>query len=86
MAKGGSPRLTACVELCALLGGGAESLSRLGFPDGFGLLRRENGAPGKAQRSGFVGERRSSGMSEFSPFWAEMRDMELVTTRSRRKP
>ena len=25
-------------------------------------------------------------MSEFSPFWAEMRDMELVTTRSRRKP
>ena len=24
-------------------------------------------------------------MSEFSPFWAEMRDMELVTTRSRRK-
>ena len=25
-------------------------------------------------------------MSEFSPFWAEMRDMELATTRSRRKP
>lgn len=86
LAKGESPRLTACAGLCALLRGRARLLSHLGLPDGFGLLRRENGAPGKAQRSGFAGERRSSGMSEFSPFWAEMRDMELVTTRSRRKP
>ena len=29
----------------------------------------ENGAPGETQRSGFAGERRSSGMSEFSPLW-----------------
>lgn len=43
------------------------------------------GATGEAQRSGFAGERRSSVMSEFSPFGAEMRDMELATTRSRIK-
>ena len=44
------------------------------------------GTPAKPSAAGLLGERRSSGMSEFSPFWAEMRDMELVTTRSRRKP
>lgn len=54
-------------------------------PAGSGRLRGTNGAPGEAQRSGFAGERRSSVMSEFSPFGAEMRDMELATTRSRRK-
>ena len=39
----------------------------------------------KPSASGFGGERRSSGMSEFSPFGAEMRDMELATTKSRIK-
>ena len=33
--------------------------------------------------AGSVGERRSSRMSEFSPFWAETRDMALATTRRR---
>lgn len=82
-------------------GGRESNLPYPSFPDGFGPLRRENGAPGEAQRSGFAGERRNSGMSEFSPFWAETREkvncsagareaalgrMELVTTMSRRKP
>ena len=31
------------------------------------FLNAEAGAPGKTQHSGFAGERRSSGMSEFSP-------------------
>ena len=44
-----------------------------------------NGAPGEAQRSGFAGERRRSGASEFSPFWAETGDAELATTSSRRE-
>ncbi|OUN21314.1 hypothetical protein B5G37_11295 [Pseudoflavonifractor sp. An85] len=43
------------------------------------------GTPPKPSASGFGGERRSSGMSEFSPFGAEMRDMELATTKSRIK-
>ena len=38
-------------------------------------------AVGKTQRSGFAGERRRSGMSEFSPFWSETREMELATTK-----
>ena len=43
-----------------------------GFQGGFGPIsggfgRGQNGAPGEAQRSGFAGERRSSGTSEFSP-------------------
>ena len=49
------------------------------------FLNSKIGGPGKKQRSGFVGERRSSGMIEFSPFGAEMRDMELATTKSRIK-
>jgi len=45
-----------------------------------GLIgRRDYGAPGETRRSGFVGERRSTGMSEFSP-QAETRDMEVATT------
>ena len=39
--------------------------------------------PAEAQRSGFGGERRRSGMSEFLPIWAETRDMALATTRRR---
>ena len=36
----------------------------------------KTGPPPKPGASGFGGERRSSGMSEFSPFGAEMRDMQ----------
>ena len=48
-------------------------------------LAEENRAPAEAQRSGFGGKRRRSGMSEFSPLSAETRDMELAPTRSRIK-
>ena len=58
-----------------LFGGRAESLPHWGlsgriwtdFGRCFGT--GQNGAPGEAQRSGFAGERRSSGTSEFSPLW-----------------
>ena len=56
-----------CEAVCPPSGQGKVPVPS-GFPDGFGPLRRENGDPGKAQRSGFAAERRSSGMSEFSPF------------------
>ena len=54
----------------------------------FGQIRRlseESRAPAEAQRSGFGGKRRRSGMSEFSPFSAEMSGMELAVTKSRIK-
>ncbi len=51
-----------------------------------GPENRENegvtGAPIEAQRSGFDGERRSSGTSDFSPVRAEMSDMEPATTKA----
>lgn len=40
------------------------------------------GVPGKRK---LFGERRSSGMSDFSSFHSEMSDMKLVTTKSRLK-
>ena len=40
------------------------------------------GAPIEAQRSGFDGERRSSGTSDFSPVRAEMSGVELATTKA----
>lgn len=54
------------------LGAGQSPCPTWGFQGGFGPIsgdfgRGQNGAPGEAQRSGFAGERRSSGMSEFSP-------------------
>ena len=49
------------------------------------MVNKENRAPAEAQRSGFGGKRRRSGMSEFSPFSAEMSDMELAVTKSRIK-
>ena len=49
------------------------------------MVNKENRAPAEAQRSGFGGKRRRSGMSEFSPFSAEMIDMELAVTKSRIK-
>ena len=49
------------------------------------MVNKENRAPAEAQRSGFGGKRRRSGMSEFSPLSAEMRDMELAPTKSRIK-
>ena len=52
---------------------------------GFALARGRNRAPAEAQRSGFGGRRRRSGTSDFSPFWAEMSNVELATTPSRRK-
>ena len=50
-----------------------------------GRLVEENRSPAEAQRSGFGGRRRSGVTTDFSPFWAEMRDVELVTTQSRIK-
>ena len=50
-----------------------------------GSAEDRNRAPAEAQRSGFGGKRRRSGMSKFSPLSAETRDMELAPTRSRRK-
>ena len=47
------------------------------------LVADKMGSPPKPSVSGFGGERRSSRMSEFSPFWAETRDMALATTRRR---
>ena len=49
-----------------------------------GRLVEENRAPAEAQRSGFGGKRRRSGMSEFSPFSAETSGMELAVTNSSR--
>ena len=46
------------------LGGSARIWTAVSPPQ-----RTITGAPGEAQRSGFAGERRSSGMSEFSPLW-----------------
>ena len=40
-----------------------------GSPRIWAAVSPPSGAPGEAQRSGFAGERRSSGMSEFSPLW-----------------
>lgn len=53
-----------------------------GFGADLGHFRGANRAPGKAQRSGFSGERRRSGMSEFSPILVKIRDMELAPTTS----
>ena len=47
-----------------------------------GAQGRTIGAPIEAQRSGFDGERRSSGTSDFSPARAEMSGVELATTRA----
>ena len=49
------------------------------------MVVKENRAPAEAQRSGFGGKRRRSGMSEFSPLLAETSDMELAPTKSRIK-
>ena len=57
-----------------------------GISDEFGRVLRlcggQHRVPTGVQRSGSGGKRRSSGMSEFSPFWAKIRDMELATTKS----
>ena len=47
-----------------------------------GIWSLRHGAPAKAQRSGFCGERSRSGMDELSPR-AEAKDMELAATLSR---
>ena len=47
------------------------------------FLNAKGGAPGENQQSSFAGERRSSGMNEFSPFGAETSDIKLATTRHR---
>ena len=49
------------------------------------MVVKENRAPAEAQRSGFGGKRRRSGMSEFSPLSAETSGMELASTKSRIK-
>ena len=65
--------MTACEPPCGPITGGAgfgllfpPSLERVLSPS-WPLYGGQHGAPGEAQRSGFAGERRSSGMSEFSP-------------------
>ena len=63
--------MTACGPLCAPIAGGADPC---GLRAVLGRCsRRCRGqqlrASGEAQRNGFAGERRSSGMSEFSPLW-----------------
>ena len=82
-AQAGKPRVTACEPPCGPITGGAEplplpadrgriwaavppSLERVLSPS-WPLYGGQHGAPGEAQRSGFAGERRSSGTSEFSP-------------------
>ena len=89
-----NPHVRLCEPLCGLLRGGAVSLppekdfkpfsSRFsgGSSDS---AEDKNRVPAEAQRSGFGGKRRRSGMSEFSPLSAETRDMELAPTRSRIK-
>ena len=47
-----------------------------------GAQGRTIGAPIEAQRSGFDGERRSSGTSDFLPARAEMSGVELATTKA----
>lgn len=87
LAKGGSPRLTACMGLCALLWGGARFLSHLGFRTDLGRCGEKKWGPRQspAQRVCW-GEEEQRNERVFA-LWAEMRDMELVTTRrSRRKP
>lgn len=81
------PHVRLCEPLCGLLRGGAVSLppekdfkpfsSRFsgGSSDS---AEDKNRVPAEAQRSGFGGKRRRSGMSEFSPLSAETRDMELA--------
>ena len=83
------PCVCLCEPLCALLRGKARTcpIQRFGAPLG-GISRLcggRNRVPAEAQRSGFGGRRNRSVMSEFSPFSAEMRGMELAVTRSRIK-
>ena len=79
--------MAACEALYALLWVRDRALPHQGFSGRiWAVFGGQNGAPGETQRRGFAGERRRSGMSEFSPFWVETRDMELVPTMSRRKP
>ena len=88
-----SPHVRLCEPLCDLLRGGAAALSQRRISGRFGQIfggfsgsaEDRNRAPAEAQRSGFGGKRRRSGMSKFSPLSAETRDMELVPTRSRIK-
>ena len=87
------PHVRPCEPLCGLLRGGTAFQPRRGISSRFradfrGLPRLcggQNRAPAEAQRSGFGGKRRSSGMIEFSPSSAETWDMKLAPTRSRIK-
>ena len=84
-----TPCLPLCAAVCALSGLGGVPAPTRGFGTVSPLFGRgyaDNRAPAEAQRSGFGGKRRSCGMSDFSPFGAEMRDMEPATTRSGIKP
>ena len=47
------------------------------------FLNVKGGAPGENQQSSFAGERRISGMNEFSPHGAETSDIKLATARHR---
>ena len=83
------PCVPLCAAVCAQTGLGGVPAPTRGFwavlpPFGGGY--EDTRAPAEAQRSGFGGKRRSCGMSDFPPFWAEMRDMEPATTTSRIKP
>ena len=84
----------ASVSLCVIsFGVGRRPCPGEGFRAVFGQIfggfsssaEDENKAPAEAQRSGFGGKRRRSGMSKFSPFSAETSGMELAVTKSRIK-
>ena len=66
-----------------LYGLGRVSCPNKGFQGKLGRRREISGLPPKPSGSGFGGKSRSSGMSEFSPIWAETRDVALATTMRR---
>ncbi len=79
-----APRADPPPAVCVGKGGAAKWMSfRQGRKRRIWSLR--HGAPAKAQRSGFCGERSRSGMDELSPR-AEAKDMELAATLSRFTP
>lgn len=70
----GESRLTACGPLCAPFVGERQSPCpsrrfRAAFGPDLQLCGGQNWVPGETQQSGFAGERRISGRSEFSPLW-----------------
>lgn len=70
-----APQEPLCAALPETAGTDLDQDSKGGFGKVSGGFSRDTRAPAGAQRSGSGGKMRSSVMSEFSPFWAETRDM-----------